>query len=532
MNRFTLQQLLPVTLLLGVMAFELQAQEYEYRPWNYPPPPYVAAPAQYNMPPGPQGWQQQYRFPGQQVQQARFTPPRIEATISDSKAFEQQSLVYKIRVIGNGNLKTVTPQLPQIESVVLRQLGEAETESRGAGTYTEFITEYRYLLMPLAAGLVNIPPAQVSGIRTAPGGADGPAYEATTRQALTLNVQPAAEGVHPWLPLYKLKIDVELDDTETFVTGSPLKLEVRITADGASGMQIASIASQLASDDYRVYPGKSTTGGEISSDGSVLQGSRVERFTLVPLYGGWVQIQPLKINWWNVRLNRPEVAVSAMRSLHVTGPARPGTADGAEGTGFRLNSAWMFLWIPLLGVMLFMVYFWARAFFGTGEIALLSKTRNRLKPLLGKLYEPLAAFTARISPRRYFHRLRAWTGRRLPVSWKLWFCLRAVAAEDDPAEWGQALQILAAKHLGVRPNAHYKHLGKSIVAFHPSADAEQVDRLMSALDRAVYGDKPIESFEHWKDDFREQIKPSLFWLLFRRPVAWQAREKFPRLNPH
>ena len=159
MHRFALQLLISGILLLPFLAFELQAQEYQR--YGYQPPPYGRAPAQYNLPPGRQGWPQQYRFPGQQPQQARFSPPRIEASVSDNKAFEQQSLVYRIRVIGDGNLKTATPQLPQIDSVVLRQLGDALTEKRAAGSRSEFITEYRYLLMPLTAGVVEIPPAQV-----------------------------------------------------------------------------------------------------------------------------------------------------------------------------------------------------------------------------------------------------------------------------------------------------------------------------------------------------------------------------------
>jgi hypothetical protein len=103
-----------------------------------------------------------------------------------------------------------------------------------------------------------------------------------------------------------------------------------------------------------------------------------------------------------------------------------------------------------------LMYGWLSAFLGTGRLPGLSRLSKLVKPVLGRLYAPIVAFVVRVSPRRRFHRLRTWTGRQLPVSWQLWFCLRAVAREGDPGEWAQALQILAVKHLGVRPQANLK----------------------------------------------------------------------------
>jgi hypothetical protein len=181
-----------------------------------------------------------------------------------------------------------------------------------------------------------------------------------------------------------------------------------------------------------------------------------------------------------------------------------------------------------------LMYGWLSAFLGTGRLPGLSRLSKLVKPVLGGLYAPIVAFVVRVSPRRRFHRLRTWTGRQLPVSWQLWFCLRAVAREGDPGEWAQALQILAVKHLGVRPQANLKHLGKSIVACHPRANAQQVDRLMGQLDEAVYGGTPIESFERWKHEFKSQIKPSLFPIRFRQcgaVAAGHSSRVLPQLNP-
>jgi hypothetical protein len=110
--------------------------------------------------------------------------------------------------------------------------------------------------------------------------------------------------------------------------------------------------------------------------------------------------------------------------------------------------------------------------------------------------------------------------------------MHALEREDDPAEWGQALQILAAKHLGVRSHAHLRHIGERIVACHPRANASQVQRLMGELDEAVYGGAPIKSFARWKRDFKNQIKPSLLRIRFRCRLTSVQRRALPGLNPH
>ena len=216
--------------------------------------------------------------------------------------------------------------------------------------------------------------------------------------------------------------------------------------------------------------------------------------------------------------------------MNVAGPSNPNRRlSGMDGAG-PVTSAWY--WIPLAGAVLVLLYGWMSAFVGrTIKLPGTDALRGFMQRSLGEMYAPVAVLAEKLTPRRTFHRMRTWTGRRLPLSWKLWFCLRALARVDDPVDWAHALQILAAKHLGVRPHAHLKHIGKSISAFHPRANAAEVDALMGELDEAVYGNRPIKSFARWKREFEGQIKPGLL-PVFRseRPVAGRPIT-LPQLNP-
>jgi hypothetical protein len=511
------------TCCLMVVAGQVSAY---YPPYGYQPP--GSHPPQYPVNPGtaqPQSYWYQYQQP--QVRQETRQPPRVETIVSDRRPYEQQSLVYRVRVIDRGSLRVSAPEIPQSSDVVLRAIGEAVTENDRQDGSREVVTEYRYLLMPLSSGNIEVPAIRVTGRFIDSNGREGAAFD-VSGNAIAMDVRPATDAVQPWLPLYNLQITARLRGSEAPAAGNPIIMEVETRAVGATGSQIPSVASYLESEDFSIYPGDSSSEGSVSSDGGALEGRRVETFTLVPRYGGWLHLPAIKLNWWNVRHNRPEVAALITDPIDVMGPANPGR-DGSDASTLKIPA---YLWLPMGAAVGIMLFGWLSAFMGDGSVPGTESIRNLFRSVLGKLYPPVVAFANRVSPRRSFHRLRTWTGRQLPTSWKLWFCLRAVEREDDPAEWAQALQILAAKHLGVRPQAHLRQLGEGIVRCHPGANAVQVDRLLGELDEAVYGGRPVRSFPSWKREFKRQIKPGLFSVRLRKPGnSSRTANRLPGLNP-
>lgn len=507
-KEFTLRSIV-IALLLLIAAMDLPAQVYR-PPYQYSPYP-GGVPGIY--PP----------MPDRQPAKIQVELPEVEASISDSTPYEQQSLIYKLRIVSKGNLKTAIAELPEVLSTILRPIGEPVTETDESGDTIKFITSHYYLLMPLRPGIITIPPARVHGVGTR----ETP-YEVTSGTPLVLDVQPAAAAAQPWLPLYDLYIDAHIIGPDNPAAGDPLTLKVEISATGATGSQIPSLASQLKSPDIHIYPGKSTTEGMISEDGKTLVGRRVENYTLVPQYGGWLQLPGASINWWNVQQHRPEVAALIVNQLNITGPKKPGRRAGKHQSG-PIGS--FVFWIPLLIGIAIALFGWMNALFGSGRIIGATRLSNLFRQILGDLYAPVAAVAIRFSPRRYFHRFRTWIGRNLPRSWKLWFCLRSVERENDAEEWAHALQILSVKHLGVRPHAHLRELGVSIAAYHPGADSDKVDQLMKELDADVYGKVPIVSFSRWKREFRSQIAPSLIPVRLRGRKQGRNQQQLPALNP-
>ena len=411
MKRFTAISLLYCFLLAGLSATTDQALAYQ--PYSYQAPPgmypqqlpangNVGQPQAYQQQPYQQApYQQQpyqpfyqsqpyqaqpYWNPYQQQQQVQvYQPPRIETSVSDATPYEQQSLVYSIRVISSGNLKTATPEIPQTTSAVLRTLGDPVTESDKKDGPQEIVTEYRYLLMPLSSGVISIPPAKVTGRYAAAGGGEGPPFEVAGKPVV-LQVRPATDAVQPWLPLYNLQITARVRGSEAPAAGNPIELVVETKAVGATGSQIPSVANYLDSDEFRIYPGKTETEGTIAADGKTLLGHRIENFTLVPQYGGWLKLPSVTMNWWNVRYNRPEVAALLTDQINVMGPANPARSrfGGASSGPFGA----FFFWLPMGVAVAMLLFGWLSAFMGDGRLPGTERLRNLVRPALGGLYAP------------------------------------------------------------------------------------------------------------------------------------------------
>ncbi len=464
------------------------------------------------------------------TQPHRYAPPRLESSISDPTPWVQQSLLYKIRVISSGDLKTVVADPPESNDLAARQLGEAVTESEQIGGQSLFVTEFRYLVMPLKAGRIELPPARVEITRRP--GLNLPQKGVLNGSPLVLQVEPAKAEVQPWLPLYDLRMKADLGNSDAPAVGKPMHLTIQTTAFGATAKQIPSVAAQLKKGDFRVYQDETEIEEGLTRLNDMIYGRRTEHFTLVPRFGGNITLPAVELRWWNTRFSRAESSVLPARRFVATGtPKKIRPWQNVDDRGSFFANRWWLL--PLILAFALALYQWYRQFLRGGRGGELLRLPQRfLKALLGGFYAPLARLFGRLSPRRLLHAARGAVGRHLPVSWRLWFCMRALARENDPAGWAQAIQLLGHKHLGIPSNAPLRMIGERIAACHPGTDQEAVTRLMLQLEKTVYGGEPMDDFPAWKRAFNTQIRPRLLNLRLRRCLSQRRpRPRLPELNP-
>ena len=303
------------------------------RPWSQPSPGYGTGPAQ-------RGTQ----------------APRLEVSVSDLRPYLQQTVVLSLRIISDINLESVQPEIPGTSGLVISKLDGPLARARTSGGKQEIVNEYRYAVTPLASGAISIPALRVKGTLA---GGQGNEFDVVAPASKLLEVQPVDASVQPWLPLHGLLTQSYMQGAESPEAGKPLSLVIDISAVGATGGQLPTFEKLLRNGgDFNVYREKSEVQGKVSSDGQFLLGNRTETFTLVPRFGGKIQIPELTINWWNVDTGRAETSIVPIRQLIAKGT--PSSGDEKIGDLFPGASS-VLLWLPLIGLFGLTIGFWILA---------------------------------------------------------------------------------------------------------------------------------------------------------------------------
>ena len=90
-------------------------------------------------------------YPGQMAATATAGQPSVEVEVSESSPFEQQNIVYTVRVVSSDNLKTLNPILPRIEGAALQKVdgpaASLRTDKRSGNQ--KIVNTYHFKLTPL-----------------------------------------------------------------------------------------------------------------------------------------------------------------------------------------------------------------------------------------------------------------------------------------------------------------------------------------------------------------------------------------------
>ncbi len=553
-------------LLIGLVlmsGFSLAlANPYGRPPWDYPsgqwsyPAPGQQAPT--TRPPSQTPGQQPPTYPnwpGSQppgyAQQSYYPstsqPPRIESELSFKRPYVQQGVMLKLSLVSHNNLLTAVPQIPESDRLTLQLLEGPTTHSRTRRGQQEIVSDYFYEVIPLRAGALNLPAIRFSGEEEQTSGYTHGSrhFDVALEQPLSLKVREADPSIQPWLPLEQLSLKVILPNNYKAAAGKPLPLTVELTATGLGGQQLPSLESQLASDAFRVYRDQSRVTTSLNRNLNTIIGRRVERFTLVPQYGGDLSLPPLSISWWNTRSDMPQRTSFPMQPIAVSGASRPGGPfAGAGESSLFLAGASSAFWIPLSVVFGIIFGYWLAVWLShrrQGERG----QRSPLEPLVSFLQRPMREMAPAFSPLkerlqtagRVLNPVTRWLRWRrrlvsmLPLSVRFYYCVRFVDEEEDPEVWGYTLRFLANKHLGLPINAPYSVIGKHILDFHPKAQAQKIRTLIHELEESVYGHQPLD-FERWKEAFKHEIRPSLrLWTHLPAKSARRRDAPLPGLNP-
>lgn len=467
--------------------------------------------------------------------------PQLELVLSDRTPYVQENIILTLRVISGSNLKTVDPILPQNQSASFQKVKNISARSRVVRGQQQIVNEIVYMVTPLRAGTLELPVSV--NVLTANGYGRSMTLEA--EQPLRLEAQAAQLGVTPWLPLEQLAITTNLGAPMEVEPGKPVTLVVKLSAAGTIGSQLPSLERALQTPDFRIYREKTETEGGLSQNGRHIMGTRTEHYTLVPQYSGKMRLPAARVTWFNVNSGSVEHSTLPIKTQQAgeSGEGGMGGLFGGEaGTLSSLASATLYWLLPLLGITLLMIGYWLglrykglsggkpsrgpgfliplSAAAGDAARFAISSIRNRTGHALGKL-----------NPAPYWNRVLVRAGTMLPTPVRFWFWVRCANDEQDPALWCKTLLFLSCRQLGLSPYAPLPKMAERVIHFQRGSDPQTVRKLFKELDGAIYGDGTID-FERWKQDFNQQVRPSLLGLTFASdPTAPRRQNRLPELNP-
>lgn len=523
---------------MGNKPFERETGTTTNRPWGNIT---ATKPApQYQPPQSPQsgyylggapdtGWAMPQRS---SYSMATSGQPIVEVDISSSVVYEQQSLIYTARVVSQGNLKSLNPEVPSIDGAVLELIDGpvASVRKDGPSKQSVIVNTFRYKLRPLRSGQIVIPPIRFYGTHASsrqaqrmPGSTPGGNFNITASRDLTLRARPAEASVSPWLPLHDLKLNANLLQSGPVKAGEPVILELELAAKGALGNQLPSLAQQLESPQYRIYRDATTVKNGISARGNYLTGSRKEIYTIIPLEDGWVRLPEVTLAWWDVDSHSARVAGLPFAHAVASGDKGQG---GAQTSG-KYTLTDVLFWAPLVIVLSLIAGYWLGAWPRTR--ALMDALVTRTSALRQQLATQIHKVGAGLSVSRQMTRVRMGLALLMPRSVKLWMCSRCHTSEVDPEAWCAEFKARICQHLDIAANAPLTHVAEKLIVASPQAEPAKLRALTRSLDRAIYGSTPLD-FPRWRRDFSGQLRPRpLNW---RRALSRRSGARLPELNPH
>jgi len=452
--------------------------------------------------------------------------PLVEVEVGGSVFYEQQNIIYTARVVSDGNLASLDPEWPRIEGAVVEQIDGpvASTRSSGYNRAPQIVNTYHFKLMPLHAGKVVIPAIRFSGTHAAGRQANRTQdnrFRVAASAPLTLQVRPADPAVQPWLPLYDLRLQTNLQQEGPAKAGQPVTLTLELTARGALGTQLPSLASQLESPGYRVYRDSTTTQNGISSNGRYLTGSRKETYTLIPLEDGMIRLPDVSVAWWDIDMQTARLAGLPTAQSGAGTMARLAAAGAGQQSLFPV-----YFWAPMAIALALIAGFWLGAWHRTRP--LFKAAGTWLSATGHRAVQHGRQVGSQLYPARHLQRLRMGFALLMPKSVRIWMCTRCLDAEDNPRTWCNEFKSRVCQHLDMSSHSPLTSIAEKLIATSPSAEPAKLRELVRTLDGAIYGDKSLD-FTTWKHELRNELRPHL--LRRSRARSRQRSNLLPALNP-
>ena len=260
-----------------------------------------------------------------------------EISFDTESPYVQSQVIMSLRILDDGSLATVDPQPPVIPDVQVERLpvGEQRIEERNGIEYR--VHTWRYALFPQRHGEIEIPRMRIAGSVKDPGyGGNLILRNIATRRisistdSAKLNVKqkPAQATSAWWLPIEQLELDRQWSaDIAKAKVGEPLTLTLSVTTQGATSNQLPEILPPKI-DGLKIYPDVPELLSQPDDVGLISR--RREKWSVIPLREGVIEIPSVTIKWWDVNTDTEQTEVLPAQQLVVAAAGGGAVANSGQ----------------------------------------------------------------------------------------------------------------------------------------------------------------------------------------------------------
>lgn len=277
--------------------------------------------------------------------QAEANRPRfaINGSVDSKNPYVQQQVNYTLTLYDTGGLQGSEPEFLDDgkNDWLIKSLGAPTIDSKVVNGQSIREIKFHYALFPQRSGILTTPEIRFNGYYLTqsrggndPFGAffDGGFMDAgiglnsmfATRNPVVLKTKPIKIEVKPipavyggkwWIPAEDVKLYAEWEPSRpVFKVGEAVNRTIYLKATGVSESQLPDIKFASASG-LKQYPEKAVAQNSIEQD-NVVAVKKISN-VYIPNTAGNLTIPAIKVDWFNVKTNKPETAVLPAVNIQV-----------------------------------------------------------------------------------------------------------------------------------------------------------------------------------------------------------------------
>ncbi|MCH7537310.1 MAG: protein BatD [Proteobacteria bacterium] len=259
----------------------------------------------------------------------------VTSEVDQSETYVQAQILYRLKVY-----RAVATRQPALRNgeitgveVLVETVGDERAYEAVLDGKAYNVVERVVAIYPQESGQISITPARFEARVLRDGRITGRKVFESDAHTITVLPIPAPPADYPdaiWLPARDVVLSEEWSRDPTEISaGEPVTRHITTSALGQLETQIPALQPPVV-EGLNVYADKPDLSRRIEAGG--IRGIRQDRYAIIGVRGGAIEIPPIEVPWWNIEVGEWRVARLPSRTIYVEAVDAPPAAEPLVAT--------------------------------------------------------------------------------------------------------------------------------------------------------------------------------------------------------